>query len=186
MLRAHRMAGLGLLTVLVACAGTDLAVAPEQAALTADAGPLRLTGSGHHSRTVAGETELTTFSFAAVRNADGSATGRYQYDFRASGFAVYGTVTCLTTDGSQAWVGGVVDRVVTDDPDFAALLLGVDMWWRSKDLGEGSTAAAADSTTGLGFKFATTTITAASWCQNQPQSLVMRAVENGNIQLNGD
>jgi hypothetical protein len=77
-----------------------------------------------------------------------------------------------------------VDNVVTDDPDLAATLLGVDMWWRSKDLGEGLTSA--DSTTGLGFKFPTTTITAASWCRDQPPSLIMRAVENGNIQLDGN
>jgi len=184
MLRAHRMAVFGLATLLASCTGADLAVAPDQLSLAAAAGPLRLTGSGHHSRTVAGETELTTFSFTAVTHADGSVTGRYQYDFKASGFAVHGPVTCLTTNGGQAWVGGVVDKVITDDPVFAASLLGVDMWWRSKDLGEG--AGSADSTTGLGFKFPTTTITAASWCQDQPASLIMRAVENGNIQLGGN
>jgi hypothetical protein len=185
MLRTHRLAGLlGFAALFSACSGTDLAVAPEQASLVESAGPLRLTGSGHHPRTVAGETDLTTFSFAAVRHADRSTTGRYQYEFRASGFAVYGPVTCVTTSGSQAWVGGVVDKVVTDDPDLAATLLGVDMWWRSKDLGEGLTSA--DSTTGLGFKFPTTTITAASWCRDQPPSLIMRAVENGNIQLDGN
>ena len=182
--RAHRLAGLGLFCILSACGGADLAVAPEQVSLASASGPLRLTGSGHHFRTVAGETELTTFSFNAVRHADGSVTGRYQYDFRAAGFSIHGPVTCLTVNGSQAWVGGVVDKVITDDPDFAASLLGVDMWWRSKDLGEGLTSA--DSTTGLGFKFATTTITAASWCQDQPVLLVMRAVDDGGIQLGGN
>jgi hypothetical protein len=167
--------------MLAACGDAGPAFAPESASLAVGDGPLRLTGSGHHTRTVGTETEPTTFSFSAVRQADGSTTGRYQYDFRAAGFAIHGSVTCLTTDGVQAWVGGVVDQVLTDDPSFEAQLLGVDMWWRSKDLGEGTISV--DSTTGLGFKFATTAITAESWCRDKPASLVMRAVENGNIQL---
>ena len=116
-------------------------------------------------------------------NADGTATGRYQYDFQAAGFAIHGSVTCVTTNGNQAWVGGIVEQVLTDDPELEAELLGVEMWWRSKDLGTGPEAV--DRTTGLGFKFATTPITAESWCRDQPASLVMRAVEQGSIQLGG-
>jgi hypothetical protein len=87
----------------------------------------------------------------------------------------------FTIAGNEAWVGGVVDRVFSDDPADQDLV-GVDMWWRSRGEGAGSPP---DSTTGLGFKFPTTTITAASWCQDQPQLLVLRQVESGDIQIRG-
>ena len=183
MRRAHRMVVLALAGAAAACSGAEPAFAPEQVSLAVAAGPLRLTGSGHFTRILA-ETALTTFSFSAIRNPNGTATGRYQYDFRAAGFAIHGSVTCLTTAGNQAWIGGTVDQVISDDPALQAELLGVDMWWRSKDLGEG--VEASDSTTGLGFKFATTTITAESWCRDQPVALVMRGIERGNIQLAGN
>lgn len=178
-----RLIVLGLACTAAACSGAEPAFAPEQASLEAVAGPLRLTGSGHHSRTLGDVTGLTTFSFTAVRQPDGTTTGRYQYDFRAAGFTIHGPVTCVTSAGNQAWVGGVVDQVISDDPALPAELLGVDMWWRSKDVGNGPEAV--DSTTGLGFKFATTVITAESWCRDQPAALVMRAVEHGSIQLGG-
>ncbi len=182
MRRTRRLVVLGLAGITAACSGAEPAFAPEQVSLAVAAGPLRLTGSGHFTRILA-DTGLTTFSFSAVRHPNGTTTGRYQYDFRAAGFAIHGSVTCLTTSGAQAWVGGTVDQVISDDPALQAELLGVDMWWRSKDLGEG--AAASDSTTGLGFKLATTTITAESWCRDQPVALVIRAIEHGNIQLAG-
>lgn len=190
MRHSHGAVRLGLLFMATACSGAEPVLGPDGATGTvqmaaADGDRIRLTGAGHHTRTVAGETELTTFSFNAVQHADGKTTGRYQYDFRAAGFAIHGSVTCVTTNGNQAWVGGVVDQVITDDPALEAQLLGVDMWWRSKDLGE-SAGAFPDSTTGLGFKFAGVAITAASWCADQPVALVIRAVENGNIQLAAD
>jgi len=140
-----------------------------------------LTGSGHHSRIVTGtETDLTTFSFTAVRHADGSVSGHYQYNFRARGFAIQGKVTCVSTDGTQAWVGGTVDHVVTDDPGFEELL-GLEMWWRSIDGGEGD--GAIDQTSGVGFELVGNPTTAASWCADRPPVLPLRAVEHGNIQL---
>jgi len=140
-----------------------------------------LTGSGHHTRVIGTEEDLTTFSFAAVQRADGSVTGQYQYDFRARGFAVLGKVTCVSVNGTQAWVGGTVDRVVTDNPDFETLL-GLEMWWRSVDNGEGSSASP-DLTSGVGFEIEGNPTTADSWCRDQPTVLPLRVVEKGNIQL---
>jgi hypothetical protein len=142
-----------------------------------------LTGSGHHSRVAGTEEDLTTFSFVAVRHADGSVSGRYQYDFRLRGFSVRGRVTCVSTNGTQAWVGGTVDQVVTADPAFESLL-GLEMWWRSIDNGEG--AATPDLTTGVGFEIVGNPTTAASWCQDQPEVLPLRVVEHGNIQLRSE
>jgi hypothetical protein len=90
-------------------------------------------------------------------------------------------VTCVTRSGNQAWVGGIVDRVVTDNPAFETLQ-GLEMWWRSIDNGEEATSPP-DVTTGVGFGFPGSTITAESWCRDQPVALVAREVENGNIQV---
>ena len=143
-----------------------------------------LTGSGHHTRVAGTEEDLTTFSFTAVRNADGSVSGHYQYDFRLRGFAIRGKVTCVSTNGTQAWVGGTVDQVVTADPAFESLL-GLEMWWRSIDNGEG-VGATPDLTTGVGFELEGNPTTAASWCRDQPEVLPLRVVEHGNIQLRTD
>jgi len=97
---------------------------------------------------------------------------------------MHGPVTCLSSAGHEAWVGGRVTKVLSDDPAFQDLL-GVEMWWRSRDNGEGS-AAPPDSTTGLGFAFPGSTITAESWCRDQPLALVLRQVAAGNIRIEAD
>ena len=176
--------------VLVACDATRSA-APSggdadatRVAFSAAGAVAVLTGSGHHTRVAGTEEDLTTFSFTAVRNADGSVSGHYQYDFRLRGFAVRGKVTCVSTNGAQAWVGGTVDQVVTTDPAFESLL-GLEMWWRSIDNGEGA-GATPDLTTGVGFELEGNPTTAASWCRDQPEVLPLRVVEQGNIQLRTD
>lgn len=178
--------GAGLGAILVACNSPVTTPEADQAlmhrsAAAANADMVMLTGSGHHVRIVGTTEELTTFSFSAISNADGGVSGQYQYNFQANGFAIHGPVTCVTRAGNQVWVGGVVDRVVTDNPNFETLK-GLEMWWRSIDNGEGA-AASPDMTTGVGFGFAGSTITAASWCADQPALLPLRVVENGNIQV---
>ncbi len=144
----------------------------------------RLTGSGSHIRIGAEGEELTTFAFSALRRADGGTTGQWQYHFRAAGFSMHGDVSCLTIDGNEGWVGGTITKVLSPDPADQELV-GVEMWWRSRDNGEGS-AAPPDSTTGLGFAFVGSTITAESWCRDQPEALVLREVAAGNIRITGD
>jgi hypothetical protein len=60
-------------------------------------------------------------------------------------------VTCISTAGNQAWIGGTVARIDSPDPADQELV-GVDMWWRSIDNGQGADATP-DVTTGLGFEF---------------------------------
>ena len=139
-----RVVGIGLGAMLVAC--NSPMTTPEgphevmrQGAASANADRVRLTGSGHHVRIVGTKEELTTFAFSAVSHADGSTSGQYQYNFQANGFAIHGPVTCVTRAGNQVWVGGIVDRVVTDNPAFEGLA-GLEMWWRSVDNGEGAAA----------------------------------------------
>ena len=172
--------GLALVSALavLACDAAE----PTAPSLAAGAGATPvITGSGHHTRVDATGEELTTFSFTAVRHADGTVSGRYQYDFRLRGFAIHGKVTCVTTSGNQAWVGGTVDKVITDNPDFESLL-GLEMWWRSIDNGEAG-AATPDMTTGVGFELEGNPTTAASWCATQPAVLPLRVVEQGQIQV---
>jgi hypothetical protein len=172
----------GVTLVLASCGEPGAPVDPSGAAggPAFASGGVKLTGNGHHTRTVGGVTEDTKFTFHANAKPGGT-TGSFHYDFRANGFAVSGTVSCVTVNGNQAWVGGVVDKVVTDNPAFESLL-GLEAWWRSIDNGEGS-GAPPDSTTGLGFGFPGSTITSASWCADQPVALVLREVEQGNVQL---
>jgi hypothetical protein len=180
-----RAAALALAISLVSCTddpSTDLATAPAPS--FAEGGVTRVTGTGTHVRAGTEGEELTTFAFSAVRKADGTATGQWEYRFRVAGFRVHGRVTCLSVSGNQAWIGGVVEKVVTDDPAFESLL-GLEMWWRSIDNGEGLDAPA-DITTGLGFGFPGVPITAESWCRDQPLSLIAREVATGNIQITAE
>ncbi|HUQ80194.1 MAG TPA: hypothetical protein VM076_03590, partial [Gemmatimonadaceae bacterium] len=144
---------------------------------------LSVTGSGHVIRNLGAGDELTTFSYSANRRVNGETSGQFQYNFRAADLQVHGHVTCVTAAGNVAWIGGVIDRLRSDDPADQALV-GTDIWWRVTDLGEGS-ADAADRTTSLLFTIAGVPITAASWCHDQPARGVERPIVSGNIQVRG-
>ncbi len=139
-----------------------------------------IAGSGHHTRTVGTVTAPTLFVFSGWRQANGNTHGFYHYNFQAAGFSVQGPITCISIAGNQAWVGGTVARIDSPDPEDQSLV-GADMWWRSIDLGFG----ARDSTTGLGFAFPGGTITAESWCRDQPVALVIREVEKAAFIVKG-
>jgi hypothetical protein len=54
-------------------------------------------------------TALRTFAFVARNHADGTTSGEYQVDNQsAAGSRERGTVTCLSVEGNQAWIGGVI------------------------------------------------------------------------------
>ena len=185
MLAPRGTAMLALALTLTSCTDENVVAGPETVpSLAARGVAASVTGSGSHLRVGTDGEELTSFAFAAIRRADGTTTGEWEYNFRLNGFRVHGPVTCLSIAGNQAWIGGVVDKVVTDDPAFESLV-GLEMWWRSIDNGEGADAPA-DVTTGLGFGFPGTPITAESWCRDQPLSLVARDVAVGNIQIRGE
>jgi hypothetical protein len=185
MRNGYRLAVLGVIAISAGCANPEATVGPPDSADLHRSGHGRatpvLTGSGDHTRIVGTDTALTTFDFHVMRLPDSSAVGHYLYNFRAAGFEVEGHVTCATKSGNQAWVSGVVDQVRTDNPELEELL-GLEMWWRSKDGGPGPHAPP-DSTTGLGFGFAGTPITGESWCRDQPVALIMRAVERVNLRV---
>ena len=183
---------LGVLTctlALAACGEQEVPVAPaepESPQLTFGQHGIDalISGTGHHTRTIGATTALTVFAFHGWRERDGETHGFYYYDFRAAGFSVSGPITCISIAGNQAWVGGTVARIDSPDPADQELV-GVEMWWRSIDLRSGFHGPA-DSTTGLGFAFPGSTITAESWCNDQPAVLIMRQTEKGNLLIKGD
>jgi hypothetical protein len=111
-------------------------------------------GAGDLSRTTGGgsflyaDTIPMQFSFAAVANADGSASGSFHHFYVDGGFTYdfWGTVTCVTFDAvnHRAWVGGVLTKVTSTDPE-VGLAAGDDAWFRVLDSPDG------DRSTAMGF-----------------------------------
>ena len=183
-----RLGGFALILALAACGEREPALGPaEPESPELLLGEHRIealiSGTAHHTRTVGTTTALTIFAFHGSRHADGTTRGFYYYDFNAAGFSVQGPITCISISGKQAWVGGKVARIDSPDPADQELV-GADMWWRSIDDGFGSPGTP-DSTTGVGFAFPGSTITAESWCRDQPPVLVMRAVERAAFVIKG-
>lgn len=177
----RRLAAIALGLALAGCGEDRSALAPDSPTMAQSHSSgvvVQVKGTADHLRTVGGVTALTLFSFDSKQKADGTTTGSYVYNFQAAGFSVEGPVTCISTAGNQAWIGGTVARIDSPDPADQELV-GVDMWWRSIDNGQGAKAAP-DLTTGLGFAFPGSTITAESWCQDQPVALVIREVDPGS------
>jgi hypothetical protein len=152
----------------------------EAAAFDRGAGPI-VTGAGHVLRNLGAGPELTTFSYNAVRQGTGDVSGHFVYHFRAAEFSMIGRVTCATTTGNRAWIGGVIESVASDDPADQSFV-GTDVWWLVEDNGDG-TNDSADRTTSLLLTLPTTTITAASWCRDKPvnPAIPLRAIAGGNI-----
>lgn len=183
----HRLTPVLSLSAVISCdrapAPTESAVAIAPGAFAAQSQGViaEVTGSGHVLRDLGGGEELTTFSYSAVGRADGTASGQYQYNFRAADFFIHGTVTCVSIAGNAGWIGGVIDKIVSGDPADQSLV-GVDIWWRVVDNGEGQ-GNPPDLTSSLLFPVPGLPITAASWCRDQNVRGVMRDVLQGNIQI---
>jgi hypothetical protein len=105
----------------------------------------RVTGGG--SFLFAGTIPMQ-FGFSAIVHADGSASGSFHHAYFDGTFTYdfWGTVTCLTYDAAngRAWVGGVLTKVTSDDPD-VGLAPGDDAWFRVLD------SPAGDRSTAMGF-----------------------------------
>jgi len=141
----------------------------------------QVVGSGHVMRNLGAGDELTTFSYSALGRADGSASGQFQYNFRAADFSMHGTVSCVSIAGNQGWVGGNITQIHSGDPADQALV-GTEVWWRVIDNGQGA-GALPDQTTSLLLARRGGTITSESWCRDQPPLAPARDVLHGNIQV---
>ena len=172
------------LTLGAGCADPEAAAGPggraPRLARDGGAGPI-VTGSAHIIRDIGNGPEMTTFTYHAVGHADGDVSGHFQYNLRIGDVTLSGRVTCATTRGSQVWVGGVIDKVKSDDPA-DHLFENTEVWWRSIDNGEGADSPP-DVSTGVLLTLPGTTITAASWCRDQREVVLMRPLSAGNITL---
>jgi hypothetical protein len=185
-MRFHSTAALAMIAMLSACGDARTptgAFTPDvDASMNASSAiTAKVTGSGHVFRDVGNGEELSTFSYSAIGRADGSASGEYQYNFRALDFSIHGTVTCVSVLGNQGWVGGVIDGITSADPADQALV-GTEVWWRVVDNGQGSNDAA-DRTTSLLFALPTSPTTSASWCNDRAPRGLLRDIVHGNIQV---
>lgn len=131
----HRLSALLVVAALLAGPSATLAAGTDE----------RATGGG--SFLFAGEIPMQ-FGFAAVRHADGSASGSFHHAYEFGGFRyqLWGTVTCVTFDAAEghAWIGGVLTRIISDDPA-PGVAPGDDAWFRVLDSPEG------DRSTAMGF-----------------------------------
>ena len=142
----------------------------------------RVTGSGHVLRTAAGVSDVATFTFSAIHHADGTGSGQFQHNLTVVDVKFHGHVTCVTVAGNRGWIGGVIDRLESPDPADQSFV-GTDVWWLVEDNGEGPNDPP-DRTTSLLLTLPGTTITAASWCRDQPvPPVLLRPLVSGNIQV---
>ena len=129
---------IALLTLLLTLAMTPVA------ALGAGAGAV-VSGGGWF---LFGESIPMQFGFVAVERPNGSAAGSFHHFYSSDGFdyEFWGTLTCLAYDEEtgRAWIGGVLTKVASDDPD-VGIAAGEDAWFRVLDSLEG------DRSTSMGF-----------------------------------
>src|SRR6185503_3135883 len=139
------MSGMRLLAVLplvlaIACQDT---VTPDPASIAFredNAGGADVT-SGHGQLVVGGLPDQ--FSLQAVATPSGQVNGIFRQVLdEGDGIQVdiEGVLTCLTTDplNHRAWIGGVVIRNSSTDPDFVGGIhdVGQDVWFRVLDGGK--------------------------------------------------
>jgi len=115
------------------------------------------------------------FSFQARENQDGSVTGSIQFKCRQpwSG-RVHGTIDCMTIDGNQATMSGVVTH--SDIPDYQAGRL---FWFRVVDNGEGNNSSADQFSDVWGLPEGYSLHCA----ESLPFEFDMFDIEHGNIQV---
>lgn len=127
--------------------GLGLTLALLYAPLLARAGGASAIVTGGGSFLFAGTIPMQ-FGFSAVQLGDGSAAGSFHHFYSDGGFSYefWGTLTCLAFDeaAGRAWIGGVLTKVETDDPE-VGLAAGDDAWFRVLDSLEG------DRSTAMGF-----------------------------------
>jgi hypothetical protein len=114
--------------------------------VSSEEGVEKVTGGGQFVHPTFG---TVTFSFVAIRHADGRVTGQFQQHQPFFGFTYKGDVTCFAVDpvNHRAWVGGVLTQ--SNDPD-PVTEVGDDAWFRVLDTGHSSSEP--DRSTFMGFE----------------------------------
>lgn len=145
-----KRAGPGVLALIALACGPT---APETSrmdgsSLEANSGEVveKVTGGGQFVHPAFG---TVTFSFVAIRHADGGVTGQFQQHQPFFGFTYKGDVTCFAVDpvNHRAWIGGILTQ--SNDPD-PVTEIGDDAWFRVLDTGNNSSEP--DRSTFMGFE----------------------------------
>ena len=116
---------------------------------------------------------VVRFAFVASQLPNGNAIGAFHVDTAYDGLTAdfSARVTCLSVDevNHRAWVGGVITKNKSTDPDYAAPLYqpGRDIWFRTVDYGPGGSGTA-DRSTFVGFEGAAGFPTSAAYCAGRP------------------
>jgi len=86
-------------------------------------------------------------AYRATRRADGTVRGRWSYHYFEAGqeTTFSGPVSCLTTRGNRAWIGGPI--TASSDPT----QVGMGAWWQVADNGTGRHPVTPDQTTFAGI-----------------------------------
>lgn len=141
MRRAHLLATLALTIASIGCDAAVEPTAPELAPQFA-----KSPNAVVHSVTAGGQVDYTdvfgsgheVYGFTASVDGDGNVKGSFQSHWVSDGgtlrFAM--DITCLSVNGNQAWLGGVITR---SNDDY--LPVGFEFRWRVVDNGEGKNAA---------------------------------------------
>ncbi|MCK5412586.1 MAG: hypothetical protein KAJ67_10850 [Gemmatimonadetes bacterium] len=143
---SHFLSLLWLATPLAfGCADQEAPLAPASPLLDVQAGNpvvLSASGSGHIHDEVFGDGELRTFSFTALKHADGTTTGQVQMKARAADFTYHGDVFCLNHIANDLYAVASLDKKkVGDNPPGADPLPGEGAGvWAVRDNGEGANA----------------------------------------------
>ena len=162
--------------LLGGCGGS----APPATVARSSAAPSTLTGPVVQSATGAGHFtaggELRTFSFTALKYADGTVQGQYELFSRVSQTRIHGDVTCLSIVGNHAWVGGIQDHSI----DAVAFPPGGENGFQTVDNGEG----ADDPPDLLSLMFINGPPGfAQAYCDAQVNAPPLTPIEGGNIQV---
>lgn len=173
---------LAALVGLAACQDAPTRVTgPVDTQLARQAGSQKVvasaTGSGHRVR----NGRPLTFTFNAVRKADGTAEGRYYLDFQDLGPAldhqrlkVTVDVTCMSVSGNRAFVAGIITEV-----DGPIVQEGTVSYFYVTDNGEGAGAPDEISALRLNDVAGEDEV----FCTQQPVLLPSVPIERGNAQV---
>lgn len=139
---------------------------------TAFGGGVMASAAGGGSYALLGDLPAS-FSFNAISQANGSATGRFSHSVEFQGQLIEfdGRVTCVTIDAEnhRVWIGGVVTANNSEHPAFLEdrHQVGKDIWFRVVDYGEGANALP-DRSTFVGFEGGGGFDTSQAYCDAQP------------------
>jgi hypothetical protein len=166
------MRKLGFTALIATAVAVTAAVAPVTPAAP-NGVVASATGSGHMIRSGFNR----TFSFSAVKRADGTVTGQIQLNSRSLAVVVHIRVDCLRIEGNKAHMSGRVTRSSDPSQGFVGELNRLVV----EDNGEGQNAPP-DMISGIPENPGNAD---PATCETNPDRVPDRIVERGNVQVRG-